>query len=516
MGNDKIINLLEDFILKISKKIEFSEQHVKHAISWCVSEAMMTKSVLEWGMEEGRSERQQFLSKMSAGQSLERILKGVPMSSLETAWIVDLDSDLYEEFSKNVDINNLIYFWKDMNNRRQLISKNPSEDRYDGLNSDNDSIRDTFTKWCENNVKDYIEDWHYNDSLIPDNLIKELGELGAFGMTLPEEYGGTEIGGEISAVVSDELSRYWIALGSLATRVDIVGEALSKFGTKEQKQKWLPGLISGDLLGAAVFTEPGVGSDLASLKTRASFENNQWNIVGQKTWITHGARTDLMLVLVRTHHKEDRHRGLSLLLVPKTRGNCENPFPDSNISGGEIEVLGYRGMKEYEISFDKFSNQEIEILGGETEKGFKQLMSVFEGARVQTAARAVGVAQSALEEGWSYAENRIISGQKVIDFDRSINKLSSSLCDVVALRALTLWAAREKDSGRRCDLEAGIAKMMGARVATSVADAMLQLHGGNGYALEYPISRIWSDARVLSIFEGASEVQADVIARRLT
>ncbi len=509
------INFLEHLISKLPEKInKESEQRHKHAVAWIVSEALFAKSVLQWGLEDNRSPRQQFIAKMAAGQSVERILKGVPMNTSETAWLEDLDFDL--ALSDMTVLTDLYQVWKNPENRLKLVKEDPALDRFDGVDNDLDQVRDMFAKWCDNTAKDKVEHWHTTDTLIPEEVIAKLGELGAFGLTFPEEYGGTEMGSKVSSVVSDELSRCWIALGSLATRVDIVGEAIHQFGTKEQKQKWLPDLIAGTKFAAAVFTEPGVGSDLAALKTRAEQTDTGWSITGQKTWITHGARSDLMLVLARTDKTAHRHKGLSLLLVPKTRERGDVPFPDDNISGGEIEVLGYRGMKEHEIAFDGYQHPGIEVLGGVTEKGFGQLMSVFEGARVQTAARAVGVAQSALEEGWIYAQGRTVFGKSIADYDRTVDKLASAMCDVAALRALTFWVADEKETGRRCDFEAGVAKMLGARVAISVSDSMLQIHGGNGYALEYPISRIWSDARVLAIFEGASEIQADVIARRLT
>lgn len=452
---------------------------------------------------------------MAMGQICERISKGIPMGSLETAWVDTLVPSAHNTFVQHPDVQSLIAHWQNRVNRQEVAGADPQQDRFHPTDSDLNAARDTFARWCAQNAVDHVQTWHHNDTLIPEDLIAQLGELGAFGLTLPEACGGTEMGGVMAAVVSEELSRCWIALGSLATRVDIVGDAIARFGTETQKSRWLPGLIAGTTFGAAVFTEPGTGSDLAALKTRAEHQNGAWVITGQKTWITHGARADLLLVLARTSKDKPRHKGLSLLLVPKTREQGETLFPDTRISGGEIEVLGYRGMKEHEIAFDGHTHPDIEILGEVEDQGFAQLMSVFEGARVQTAARAVGVAQSALEAGWTYAQSRQAFGQVVATFDRGVNKLSAAACDVVMLRALTRWAAEQKDAGHRCDLEAGVAKMLGARVAMMTADAMLQLHGGNGYALEYPISRIWCDARVLGIFEGASEIQADVIARSM-
>jgi (2S)-methylsuccinyl-CoA dehydrogenase len=273
------------------------------------------------------------------------------------------------------------------------------------------------------------------------------------------------------------------------------------------------------VLPTAVFTEPNTGSDLASLKTRAvkQGQGNEavYKVSGNKTWITHPVRADLMTLLVRTDPKEPGYRGLSMLLAEKPRGTDDDPFPAQGMSGGEIEVLGYRGMKEFEIAFDGFEVKAENLLGGTEGQGFKQLMQTFESARIQTAARAVGVAQAALELARRYAEERVQFGQKLMEFPRVADKIAMMAVEVMIARQITYFAARQKDSGRRCDLEAGMAKLLAARVAWAAADNAVQIHGGNGFALEYPVSRVLCDARILSIFEGAAEIQAQVIARRL-
>jgi (2S)-methylsuccinyl-CoA dehydrogenase len=316
-------------------------------------------------------------------------------------------------------------------------------------------------------------------------------------------------------VVSEELSRGYIGVGSLGTRSEIAAELILGGGTPEQKQKWLPKLASGEVLPTAVFTEPNTGSDLASLKTRAVREGDVYKVYGNKTWITHPVRADLMTLLVRTNPKEPGHRGLSMLLAEKPRGTDANPFPAKGMSGTEIEVLGYRGMKEYEIAFDGFEVKAENLLGGVEGLGFKQLMQTFESARIQTAARAIGVAQSAMERAIEYGQNRVQFGKPIIEFPRVSDKIAMMAVEIMIARQLTYHAAREKDSGRRCDLEAGMAKLLGARVAWANADNALQIHGGNGFALEFPVSRILCDARILNIFEGAAEIQAQVIDRRL-
>ena len=346
-------------------------------------------------------------------------------------------------------------------------------------------------------------------------LIAQMSELGVFSLTLPEDYGGLGLGKEAMCVVSEELSRGYIGVGSLGTRSEIAEELILNGGTDAQKQEWLPRIASGEILPTAVFTEPNTGSDLASLSTRAVRDGDVYRITGQKTWITHAARADLMTVLARTDPKEKGYRGLSMFLAPKPRGTDDNPFPAEGMTGGEIEVLGYRGMKEFDISFDGFAVPAANLLGEVEGQGFKQLMQTFEAARIQTAARAIGVAQSALDLGLRYGMERIQFGKPIVNFPRVSDKLAMMAAEILLARQLTYFAAREKDAGRRCDLEAGMAKLLAARAAWAAADNALQIHGGNGFALEYPVSRVLCDARILSIFEGAAEIQAHVIARRL-
>jgi (2S)-methylsuccinyl-CoA dehydrogenase len=264
-----------------------------------------------------------------------------------------------------------------------------------------------------------------------------------------------------------------------------------------------------------VYTEPNTGSDLASLNTRAEKAEDVYRITGQKTWITHPVRADVMTLLARTNPNEPGYKGLSMFLAEKPRGSDADPFPAKGMTGGEIEVLGYRGMKEYDISFDGFEVPASRLLGGVEGQGFKQLMATFESARIQTAARAVGVAQSALDLALKYALERVQFGRPIYAFPRVANKIVMMAVETMIARQITYFAAREKDQGRRCDLEAGMAKLLAARIAWAAADNALQIHGGNGFALEYPVSRVLCDARILNIFEGAAEIQAQVIARRI-
>jgi (2S)-methylsuccinyl-CoA dehydrogenase len=376
-------------------------------------------------------------------------------------------------------------------------------------------IRDQVRRFAARTVAPHVQEWHRRDELIPLPVIEELAGIGVFGMTIPEEHGGLGLGKTAMAIVSEELSRAYLGVGSLGTRSEIAGELIRLNGTTAQKERWLPAIASGAVLPTAVFTEPNTGSDLASLQTRAVRDGGVYRVYGAKTWITHGARSDLMTLLARTDPTERGYRGLSMFLAEKPRGTEQDPFPAAGMGGTEIPVLGYRGMKEYEIAFDGFTVHADGLLGGIEGQGFKQLMATFESARIQTAARAVGVAQNALELGLAYALERSQFGRKLIAFPRIAGKLALMATETMVARQLTYFAAREKDGDRRCDIEAGMAKLLAARVAWSNADNALQIHGGNGYALEYPISRVLCDARILNIFEGAAEIQAQVIARGL-
>ena len=385
-----------------------------------------------------------------------------------------------------------------------------------GLNDETlEMIQDQFKKFTQEEILPYANDWHLKDDLIPNDTLKKMAELGVFSIAIPETYGGLGMGKVAMCVVTEELSRGFLAAGSLGTRAEIAGELIRLGGTEDQKKKYLPGIASGEILTTAVFTEPNTGSDLGSLSTRATADGDEYTITGNKTWITHGARSDLMTVLARTNSDQKGYKGLSMFLVDKPRGTCENPFPMEGMSGGEIEVLGYRGMKEYEIALDGIKVSKHNLLGEQEGNGFKQLMETFESARIQTAARAVGVAQNALELALQYAKDRSQFGKQIIKFPRIFSKLAWMAMETTVARQITLFSAREKDNDIRCDIEAGMAKLLAARVAWSNADSALQIHGGNGYALEYPVSRVLCDSRILNIFEGAAEIQAQIVVKGL-
>jgi (2S)-methylsuccinyl-CoA dehydrogenase len=376
-------------------------------------------------------------------------------------------------------------------------------------------VREQFRRFTDDHITKAAHGWHLRDELIPMNVVDAMSEMGVFGLTIPEQFGGHGMGKTAMCVVSEELCRGYIGVGSLGTRSEIAAELILHGGTEAQRQHWLPKIASGEILPTAVFTEPNVGSDLGSVGTRVILTGGVYKVRGNKTWITHAARADMMTLLARTNPDQKGYRGLSMLLAEKPRGTVEEPFPAQGMSGGEIQVLGYRGMKEYEIAFDDFEVGAQYLLGGEEGNGFKQLMATFESARIQTAARAVGVAQNAFELGLNYGIERQQFGGAIVRFPRVAGKLAWMAVEIMAARQLTYYAARQKDQGRRCDLEAGMAKLLAARVAWSSADNAVQIHGGNGFSLEFPISRVLCDARILNIFEGAGEIQAQVIARRL-
>ncbi len=380
------------------------------------------------------------------------------------------------------------------------------------------AIRASFGRFADERVAPIAERIHREDALVPLELVEAMADLGTFSVSVPEAYGGQGLGKLPMCILTEELSRGSLGVGSLATRSEIAADLILHGGTPAQRERWLPPIAAGRVLPTAVFTEPDHGSDLGHARTRARREQDgAWRLDGSKTWITHGARADLMTVLARTHETEDGPRGLSIFLAPKRRGTASAPFPDDGLDGTEIPVLGYRGMKEYELAFDGFRVPADGLLGGDEglHAGFHQLMATFESARIQTAARAVGVARAALEASLAYANERRQFGRTLFDHARIARKIGRMVVLVEASRQLAWHAARVKDSGKRADLEAGMAKLFATRAAWECADAGVQIHGGQGYAEECVASRLLVDARVLSIFEGTSEIQATVIARRL-
>ena len=532
----KIIKGLENIFEKIKKELvtkkelsqdnfkvwEEKNQHLVHGFAWIATYIEALRQINNWGIElinkNKLNEFEQLILDISFIEYIRQILNGIPMSQTEFIKITDFESINKNDelkISENFNFSNI----NELKERLVKIAINKDNIitlENTGLETEYEQIREQFQKFNSLNVYNNSNKWHLEDKLIPQKIIDDLASLGVFGLTIPEKYGGLGLNKLAMCVVSEELARGYIGVGSLATRTEIASELILNDGTETQKDFWLPKISKGETIPAACFTEPDSGSDLGSITTKAKKDDGKFLISGNKTWITHASRSNLLIILARTNPDILlKHKGLSIFLVPKNQGKEDEFFPNKSISGTEIKVLGYRGMKEFELSLDNLEVEKISLLGENENSGFSQLMKTFESARIQTAARAVGVAQNALDLAISYASNRKQFNKSIINFERVYNKIAMMIIEIVLGRQLTYFAAKNKDLGFRCDLEAGMAKLLCARIAWSCADNSLQIHGGNGYALEYDISRILCDARVLSIFEGSAEIQAQIISNRI-
>ncbi len=497
-------------------------QYIAHGCAWVATYLEALKQLAGWSRrlqeQDGFTELNQAVFKAGTGGYLQQLLHGIAMSQDEVFRPEDLPSPAIQaELMADDSITALIRDGNTVENRVRItelmadgaLIDEPTQDATLTL------VREQFRRFADEEIAGQAGEWHRQDSLIPSGLIRQLADMGVFAVCIPERYGGHASGKLAMCVITEELSRGYLGVGSLATRSEIAAELLLKAGTREQKQRYLPGIASGDIVPAVLVTEPDAGSDLAGLKSRAVKAGDCYEITGNKTWSTHAARANLMVLLARTDPAHKGYRGLSMFLVDKPGGTDAEPFLLQGMRGSEIPVLGYRGMKEYEISFDRCRADPDGLLGGVEGQGFRQLMASFEAGRLQTAARGVGVAQNALELALDYAGQRVQFGKPILAFPRVAGKIGWMAAEIMLLRQLVYFAARQADTGRRCDVEAGMAKMLSARVAWSCADNALQVHGGNGYATEFEISRVLCDARVLSIFEGSAEIQANIIARGL-
>ena len=531
-----IIKGLENIFEKIKKELitkketsqdnfkvwEEKNQHLVHGFAWIATYIEALRQINKWGIEltnkNKLNEFEQLILDISFIEYIRQILNGIPMSQTEFIKITDFESINKNDelkISENFNFSNI----NELKERLVKIAINKDNIitlENTGLETEYEQIREQFQKFNSLNVYNNANKWHLEDKLIPQKIIDDLATLGVFGLTIPEKYGGLGLNKLAMCVVSEELARGYIGVGSLATRTEIASELILNDGTETQKDFWLPKISKGETIPAACFTEPDTGSDLGSITTKAIKDDGKFLISGNKTWITHASRSNLLIILARTNPDISlKHKGLSIFLVPKNQGKEDEFFPNKSISGTEIKVLGYRGMKEFELRLDNLEVEKISLLGENENSGFSQLMKTFESARIQTAARAVGVAQNALDLAISYASNRKQFNKSIINFERVYNKIAMMIIEIALGRQLTYFAAKNKDLGFRCDLEAGMAKLLCARIAWSCADNSLQIHGGNGYALEYDISRILCDARVLSIFEGSAEIQAQIISNRI-
>ena len=381
------------------------------------------------------------------------------------------------------------------------------------LTEEHVEIRKAVRKFTEEEVVPIAQELDRNNKEIPQEIIKKMAELGYFGLIFPTEYDGIGLDYIAMAIVAEELSRGWLSVGSVMTRSIITGTLLLAHGTEEQKNRYLPGIARGEIMTAAAFTEPDSGSDTGGMKLKATRTKGGYILHGEKTWCTFANRAHILTVLARTDpDMSKRHRGLSMFLVEKGAGeNINHP----NISGQPIPTIGYHGMRSYTLSFDECFVPEENMIGAEENRGFYQLMSTYESARIQTAARAVGVGQAAFEAALRYSKERIQFGQPICNFQAIRLKLSEMASRLEAARQLVYYACSMKDTHKRCDLEAGMAKVVAAEMVEYVTREGMQIFGGYGYSKEYPAERFWRDGRVISLFEGTTEIQHEVIARRL-
>jgi len=504
---------------KLNSRIADREQRALHGLAWIATTAEAVAQAAQWATQRSLSSLDADVLAIGMGEYLHQMVSGVPMSQSEIVRPEEVGLAAEAAACRAHPAVARLLAEGNTAARRAAVAEVLAEGQtLDTASGDEtlDMIRAEYARFTAERIKPHAQKWHLADDLLPDDVLADMAAIGTFGLCISPEYGGLGLGKVAMCIVTEELSRGWIAAGSIGTRAEIAGELIGLAGTEAQKALWLPAIASGEVLPAAVFTEPDTGSDLASLRTRALRQaDGSWEIHGNKTWITHAARSDLMTVLARSDAGKAGHDGLSMFLLEKTRGNAANPFPDAWLDGTDIQVLGYRGMREYELSLNGAPVGPDGLLGGQEGRGFRQLMQTFEGARIQTAARALGVAWRAQELALSYATARKQFGRQLVNFPRVADKIVMMLAEILMARELTYFAARQKDHGQRCDIEAGMAKLLAARVAWSNADSALQIHGGNGYALEFEISRVLCDARILNIFEGAAEIQAQVIARGL-
>jgi (2S)-methylsuccinyl-CoA dehydrogenase len=395
------------------------------------------------------------------------------------------------------------------------------------LDGDFEMVQDTFRRFAEDKVRPVAEHIHRTNGDIPEDLIQGLAEIGTFGLSVPEEYDGFAAGGESDylamIVATEELSRGSLgAAGSLITRPEILTRALVGGGTEEQKKEWLPKLASAEVMAAVAVTEPDYGSEAAMVKVAAVRDGDEWVITGVKTWCTFAGRADALMLLARTDPDRSlRHKGLSLFIVPKPQAEGHS-FEFTQDGGGKMEgraidTIGYRGMHSFEVSFDGWRVPAANLIGGEEGigRGYYMTLSGFENGRIQTAARAIGVMQAAYEAGRDYARDRVVFGQPIFDFQLSKVKLARMAFVIQAARQYAYAVGRMMANGEGA-LEASMCKAYVCKAAEWVSREAMQLHGGMGYAEEFPVSRYFVDARVLSIFEGADETLClQLIARRL-
>tara|TARA_B100001175_G_C19493888_1_gene634176 strand:- start:1015 stop:2175 length:1161 start_codon:yes stop_codon:yes gene_type:complete len=381
------------------------------------------------------------------------------------------------------------------------------------VTSDHEEFRNAVRRFTEEEIVPIASELDAKNAEIPMEIITKMAEQGYFGVLFPEEYDGLGLDNITMTIVAEELSKGWLSVGSVMTRGVIMGTLLQAHGTEEQKKKYLPGLATGTILPAAAFTEPDSGSDSASMIMKATKTEGGYLLNGAKAWCTYANRANVLMVLARTNPDTSlRHKGLSMFFVEK---ESAEKIVHPNIQGEPIPTVGYHGMRSYNLAFEDVFVPEDSLLGGEENRGFYQLMVSYESARLQTAARAVGVAQAAFDFALQYSKEREQFGVPICEHQAIRMKLSEMKVELEAARQLTYYAASLKDSGKRCDLEAGMAKVKAAKAVEFITREAMQVLGGYGYSKEFPVERFWRDGRVISIFEGTSEIQHEVIAKAI-
>jgi len=375
------------------------------------------------------------------------------------------------------------------------------------LTDEHKMLRDETRKFVTNEVLPEANERDHKNERISEDLRQQLGEMGFFGLTMPEEYGGLGMGQVAYATVTEELGRGWMSVASIIAR----GQSIPGASEKE-KQEYYPDMATGKKLQAVSISEPGAGSDVAAMSTTAEKFGDEYEIDGQKTWCTFAKGADFIVVYAKTDPDADPpHRGISSFIIDKTAGE----FDVDGLTANKLDTIGYHGWFSWELNLDNVRVPEDKLIGGEEGQGFYNIMELFEPARIHTAARAIGLARGALEDSMAYARERKQFGQPIGDFQAIRFKLATMATKIEAARQLTHYVAKQKETGDRCDMEACMAKYYASEIAEEVTSEGIQIHGGNGYTTDYPLERYWRDARLTKIFEGTSEIQQRVIADRL-
>ncbi len=498
------------------KEIIDTHQTVFHKYAWLFSYNELIKSVHKYNEASKDTHLKQIIF-LTTLHFLQKLLYGINLNQVESTRL-----DEYREFLSKNDLNYVYKKFLKFDFSNQPIYKQFEEYGFNAFyffDAEFDLYLSELKIFVEKNVVPKAQSIHQNNELIPDSIIQSLSKMEVFAANISKEYGGLDLNKNIQSAITEELSRGYIGVGSLITRNDIASELIINFGTKKQKNNYLPKIANGSILPTAAFTEPDSGSDLSSISTYAEKKiiNGEriYVINGEKTWITHGSRSDLVVLLARTDSNQSGYKGLSLLVFNKTRGLFNNEFPDIGISGSEIKVIGYRGMKSYSIKFEDFKIPEDSLLGIEENVGFKQLMTTFENARIQTASRSNGLSKRAFELAFNYSKNRIQFGKSIFAFPRIYQKLQSIFLNLVGCKIYNLNVTTNYNNSIGKQLNSSITKMLCSNYCWINADISFQIHGSYGYAQEFEISRILCDSRIMSIFEGTSEIQAGIIAKQI-